>query len=76
MFANIKTRVIFAYQLNETNMKTEQNLSDYIKDRVYKDKERKSRWRLIGSNYTFSSKREASMVAEREYERLIHSTTH
>ena len=47
------------------------NLDDYLKDNVYKDPNKSSRWRVKGNNYTYSSKKEASMVAERVFQREL-----
>lgn len=48
------------------------SLENFIKSYVYKDPTKESRWRVKGSNYTYSSKKEASLVAERIYQRELH----
>ena len=51
------------------NVQQNITLDEFIKDKVYKDPNKSSRWRIKGSNYTYSSKKEASRVAKRMYQR-------
>jgi hypothetical protein len=46
-----------------------ETLQERINNKVYKDPDKSSRWRIKGSNFTYSSKNEAVRAVESEYKR-------
>ena len=48
-----------------------ESLEERIKDRVYKDPNKVSRWRIKNNGFTYSSKKEAAGAVESEYKRDV-----
>jgi len=54
-----------------TGGKEIETLEQRISERIYKDPDKPSRWRIRGSDFTYNSKKEASSVVENEYNRDV-----